>query len=87
MNFPGFTAETSVYATLNLYRTSGGVYEPAIASVLPQRLGYTCVGQYCDCKGVGDCIDMINHKCGGWTRCIKDKSGALRCLCEPRMIA
>jgi hypothetical protein len=84
MNTPGFTAESSCYPRQNIYQAGRGFgHEPVAASVVPQRLGHTCVGRYCDCEGVADCVDMINRKCGNWTRCLVI-GGVLRCLCEPR---
>lgn len=85
MNMPGFTAEASVYETRGTYRAGEFFYDSAASMIEPQRLslGYTCEGRYCDCAGVPDCIDMINGKCGGWTRCVII-NGTLRCLCEPR---
>lgn len=87
MKMPGFTAEASVYEKHKIYHTSGVVYDSADLAILPQaRLSYTCQGRYCDCDGTSDCIDMINHKCGGWTRCTII-NGTLRCICEPRVVA
>ena len=86
MSMPGFTAESgfggrdrhSRFRAAQLARVS------ADGTILPQRLGYVCEGRYCDCSGTTDCADMINKKCGGWTRCVV-VNGALRCLCEPRI--
>lgn len=86
MSMVGFTADASIYETKNHYRTNG-FYGSRASGVIPQRLssrlGFDCAGRYCDCKGDSDCIDMINHKCGGWTRCVSI-DGVLHCICEPR---
>lgn len=86
MNIPGFTADASVYAARSVYRTGGFVHDPAASSVVPQQMRHTCEGRYCDCSGQSDCADMINKKCGGWTRCVVI-NGTLKCLCEPRFTA
>ncbi|MEQ1530511.1 MAG: hypothetical protein ABL925_14445 [Methylococcales bacterium] len=84
MNLPGFSGEVSIYERRNIYRTALIVADnPAVLTIMPQRLGYTCAGKYCDCNGTLDCIDMINGKCGGWTRCTV-VNGWLQCICEPR---
>lgn len=87
MRTPGFTAESSIHGALS---PSGGValepagLEAASSALARRRFGYTCVGRYCDCDGTSDCVDMINGKCGPWTRCVVI-NGTLRCLCEPRI--
>jgi hypothetical protein len=73
MNIPHFTGGASLH----------GLVAASSSSLGRQRLGYDCAGRYCDCAGVPDCIDMINGKCGGWTRCVVI-DGVFRCLCEPR---
>lgn len=87
MNIPGFSAEASLYRSRNAYNAQV-IAKSKGAAIAPQLLGlgYTCTGDYCDCAGVPDCIDMINGACGGWTRCVMI-NGVLRCLCEPRSVS
>ena len=85
MSIPGFTAEAAVYARGRIYVDGGFVAFNSESQVVPQA--HTCSGQYCDCKGAADCSTMINKACGSWTRCVADKSGVIRCICEPRVSA
>jgi len=84
MRMPGYTGETSISSSRSTPWDAGALSDLPEDVVLPQ-LAYTCVGKYCDCDGTADCVDMINHKCGRWTRCVVI-GGTLRCLCEPRAL-
>lgn len=81
MRMPGYTAESATPRSSYLQRDARRP-DRRDSVALPQ-LGFHCAGRYCDCDGSTDCADMINHKCGGWTRCVVI-AGRLRCLCEPR---